>query len=222
MPKDEFTKSEAQVVFLEGVSGYFLTEFLQKVNLEFREIQNEEPAMKKDFGDSCSSINNGDFTKLKSVHFRCVDKTINDYIGEEHKKFFDKSIQELQAWTGIDMEKYHQYFELNHKNMPKRKRGKRKIRKQKEQPIRKLRNPKEYKIRVIRDGKPEWGNIIAEQAFQYRGYEFFIAYYHGWWVVSDVAAGIQIARHERYKKSIQFSKERIEKNFEKYVSQVAS
>ncbi|PPA82581.1 hypothetical protein C4A75_18490 [Brevibacillus laterosporus] len=35
---DEFTtESRAQVVFLEGFSGYFLTKFLQKVNLEFRE-----------------------------------------------------------------------------------------------------------------------------------------------------------------------------------------
>lgn len=35
---DEFkTESGAQVVFLEGFSGYFLTKFLQKVNLEFRE-----------------------------------------------------------------------------------------------------------------------------------------------------------------------------------------
>ncbi|MCR8986071.1 hypothetical protein NW801_13665 [Brevibacillus laterosporus] len=189
-------------------------------------------------------INSGDFTKLKPVHFRCVDKTIDDYIykkyitefrpwwydqidnwsnmklGEEHGKHYDKTIAELQNWTGINMEQYRQYFELNHESIPKRKRGKRRIRKSKEQPIRKLKNPKEYKIRVIRDGKPEWESIIAEQAFQYRGYEFFIAHYRGWWVVSDVAAGIQIACHDRYKKSIQIAKERIEKNFEKYVSQV--
>ncbi|MCR8982647.1 hypothetical protein [Brevibacillus laterosporus] len=189
-------------------------------------------------------INSGDFTKLKPVYFRCVDKTISDYIekkyitefrpwwydqidnwsnmnlGEEHRKHYDKTLAELQNWTGIDIDKYHQYFELNHKEEPKKQRNNRKPRKEKEQPIRKLKNPKEYKIRVIRDGKPEWENIIAEQAFQYRGYEFFIAHYHGWWVVSDVTAGIQIACHDRYKRSVQIAKERIERNFEKYVSQV--
>ncbi|USG64008.1 hypothetical protein NDK47_17820 [Brevibacillus ruminantium] len=190
-------------------------------------------------------INSGDFTKLKPVHFRCVDKTFGDYIAkkyitefqpwwydqinnwgsmslsEEYKKFYDKSIQDLQEWTGIDMDKYHQYFKLNHKDKPK-KRGNRKPRKEKEQPIRRLRNPREYKIHVrLGDGTTEWQTIIGEPAFQYRGYEFFIAHYYGAWVVSDVAAGRRIATHDRYKMAIKIAKERIEKHFDSYVARVS-
>lgn len=188
-------------------------------------------------------INSGDFTKLKPVHFRCIDKTISDYIDkkyitewrtwwydqidnwgnmslkEEHKKFFDKSYQELQEWTGIDMEKYHQYFELNHKNEPKKTR-KRKERKEKVQPIRKLRNPREYKIRVNKGNGPIWETIIAEQAFQYQGYEFFIAHYENRWVVSDQVTGARISQDVRYKRAVKHARERIEKHFEKYVAMV--
>lgn len=188
-------------------------------------------------------INSGDFTKLKPVHFRCVDKTISGYIekkyfsefrpwwyeqfdhwgkmtlGEEYGKFFDKTLQEIQKWTGIDMDKYHQYFELNHKKQPKKERSTRKPRKEKEQPIRRLRNPQEFKIRLVNDGELSWENILGELAFQYRGYEFFIAHL-GEWVVSDVAVGCRIAGHARYKMAIQIAKERIEKNFDKYVAQV--
>lgn len=188
-------------------------------------------------------INSGDFTKLKPVHFRCVDKTFGDYIAkkyitefqswwydqinnwgsmslsDEHKKFFDRCHQELQSWTGIDMEKYRQYYSLNHKNEQKRQR-KRKPRKQKEQPIRKLKSPREYKIHVIEPDGPTWKTIIAEPAFQCRGYEFFIAHYNGRWVVSDVASGRMIAWHHRYKMAIKIAKERIEKHFDAYVSQI--
>ncbi|GED55862.1 hypothetical protein EDM54_24210 [Brevibacillus borstelensis] len=190
-------------------------------------------------------INSGDFTKLKPVHFRCVSNTISDYIdrkyitewrpwwydqidnwnsmslADEHKKFFDKCLQEIQEWTGIDMEKYHKYFELNHKEKPKKRRVNRKPRKEKEKPIRKLRNPRVYKIHVnLGGGATEWRSIIAEPAFQYRGYEFFIAHYEGWWCVSDVATGRRIVEHDRYKKAIEIAKERIERNFDKYVAQV--
>lgn len=190
-------------------------------------------------------INSGDFNKLKPAHFRCIRKTFADYIdnkylyewrpwwydqienwgnmslAEEHKKFFDQCLQELQAWTGIDTEKYHQYFELNHKDEPKKQRTNRKPRKEKEQPIRRLRNPQGYKIHVnLGGGSTEWQPIIAEPAFQYRGYEFFIAHYDGCWVVSDVATGRRIAWHDRYKKAIQIAKERIEKHFDQYVSLV--
>ncbi|MFC8686343.1 hypothetical protein [Brevibacillus porteri] len=189
-------------------------------------------------------INSGDFTKLKPVHFRCVDTTISDYIDkkyitewqpwwydqfdnwtsmslkEEHKKFFDQCQEELQTWTGIDMEKYHQYFDLNHKKEQKSQ-AKPKPRKERVQPIRKLRNPREYKIHVnLGGGKTEWRTIIAEPAFQYRGYEFFIAHYEGWWCVSDVTGGRRIAEHDRYKKAIEIAKERIEKHYDSYVSQV--
>ncbi len=189
-------------------------------------------------------INSGDFTKLKPAHFRCVDKTISGYIekkyfsefrpwwyeqidnwgkmtlGEEYGKFFDKTLQEIQKWTGIDMDKYHQYFDLNHKNQPKRESGNRKPRKIKEQPIRKLKNPREYKIRLYRGEKQEFEAIIGEWAFQYKGYEFFIAHYYGEWVVSDVAIGCRVAGHKRYKMAIRIAKERIERNFDKYVAQV--
>jgi len=189
-------------------------------------------------------INSGDFTKLKPVHFRCVDKTISDYITkkyitewqpwwydqgcnrssmslkDEHKKFFDQCRKELQAWTGIDMEKYRQYFELNHKDKSKRKRGNRKPRKEKKQPIRKLRNPREYKIRVNEGNDPTWKTIIAEPAFQYKGYEFFIAHYEGRWTVSDVVSGARIARDTRYKRAVKYAKGLIEKHFDRYVAMV--
>lgn len=188
-------------------------------------------------------INSGDFTELKPVHFRCIDKTISDYtakkyitewrpwwydqiddwsserLKEEYKRFFEKTYQELQEWTGIDMEKYRQYFELNHKNVPKQTR-KRKERKEKEQPIRKLRNPQEYKIRVNKGNGPIWETIIAEPAYQYQGYEFFIAHYQNRWVVSDPITGARIASDVRYKIAVKLAKERIEKNFEKYVAMV--
>lgn len=189
-------------------------------------------------------INSGDFTKLKPVHFRCIDKTISDFIdkkylnefrpwwydqinnwgsmslSDEHKKFFDRCHQELQSWTGIDMEKYRQYYSINHKDEPKKQRSNRKPRKQKEQPIRKLRNPREYKIRLFREGVLSSEKIIGEPAFQYRGYEFFIAHYHGEWVVSDVITGARVAGHDRYRMAIMLAKERIEKHFEAYVSHV--
>lgn len=189
-------------------------------------------------------INSGDFTKLKPVHFRCIDHTISEFIDkkyitewrpwwydqfdnwgsmslkEEHKKFFDKAYQELQEWTGIDMEKYHQYFKLNHKNEPKKQRTNRKPRKEKEQPIRKLRNPREYKIRVNKGNGPIWETIIGESAFQYQGYEFFIAHYQSRWVVSDPITGARITGDERYKRAVKFAKELIEKNYEKYVAMV--
>ncbi|MGG4449624.1 hypothetical protein [Brevibacillus porteri] len=188
-------------------------------------------------------INSGDFTKLNPVHYRCIRKTFSDYIdtkyinefrpwwydqfdnwgtmklSDEHKKFYDKSIQELQEWTGIDMERYRQYVQLNHNNEPKRQR-KRKERKEKEQPIRKLRNPREYKIRVNKGNGPIWETIIAEPAFQYQGYEFFIAHYENRWVVSDRVTGARIIQDVRYKRAVKHAKERIEKYFEKYVAMV--
>lgn len=201
--------------------------------------------LEKIFKIVARQINSGDFTKLRPVHFQCISKTFSDYIdkkyitewrpwwydqienwgnmslGEEHKKFFDQCWQELQAWTGIDMEKYHQYFELNHKDEPKKQRTNRKPRKEKEQPIRNLKNPGLYRIHInLGNGITEWQTIFAEPAFKYRGYEFFIAHYDGCWVVSDVALGKRIAWHDRYKKAIQIAKERIEQRFDQYVSMV--
>ncbi|MBH0331467.1 hypothetical protein ABH14_16965 [Brevibacillus brevis] len=189
-------------------------------------------------------INSRDYTKLKPVHFGCVDKTISNfiikkYVTEFHpwwydqfdnwrnldfqaelNKHYDKTIQELQKWVGIDMEQYQQYFQLNHKKDPTKQRSNRKPRKQREQPIRKLRNPQEFKIRVNVKLNPTWQSIIAEPAFHYRGYDFFIAHYGGRWVVSDVATGCRVASNKRYKKAIQLAKERIEKNFDVYVHRV--
>ncbi|MGF9909550.1 hypothetical protein [Brevibacillus porteri] len=188
-------------------------------------------------------INSGDFTKLKPVHFRCIRNTFSDFVdkkyitewrpwwydqfdnwgnmslGEEHRKFFDQCWQELQEWTGIDMEKYDQYVELNHKNVPKQTR-KRKERKEKEQPIRKLRNPREYKIRVNEGNGPIWETIIAEPAFQYQGYVFFIAHYHNRWVVSEPITGSRITSDVRYKRAVKHAKELIEKHFERFVATI--
>ncbi|MGG2920404.1 hypothetical protein [Brevibacillus parabrevis] len=94
-------------------------------------------------------------------------------LGEGHKKFFDQCWQELQAWIGIDMEKYHQYFELNHKDKPKRQRSNRKPRREKEQAIRKLRNPREYKIVVNEGGKRVWKTIVGEPSFSIPGIRVF-------------------------------------------------
>lgn len=189
-------------------------------------------------------INSGDFTKLKPVYFRCVDKTISNFFEKKYfnefrpwwygqfdswskydfkdevKKHDQKVSEEFERWSGINLKLYGEYFQLNHKDMPKRQ-HKRKERKQKEQPIRKLKNPQEYNIALMADGQKTWKPVIGESAFQYRGYEFFIAHYDGCWVVSDVATGSRVASHDRYKMAIKIAKERIEKHFDAYVSHVS-
>lgn len=85
-------------------------------------------------------INSGDFTKLRPVHFRCMDRTLFNFIvkkylnvfrpwwygqlenwpklslSEELLKHEEKVIAEFGQVSGIDMEKYQQYFDLNHRN----------------------------------------------------------------------------------------------------------
>lgn len=81
-------------------------------------------------------INNGDFAKLKPVHFRCVDKFFDGFLNSRydhefrpwwyaqdwavHKlspslaRYQEKWNVELQELTGINIELYRQYFQLNH------------------------------------------------------------------------------------------------------------
>jgi len=142
-------------------------------------------------------------------------KTLN--LVEEHEKHFKAMSAELQKKTGIHLGMLNSYL----KDIPKRRRGKRKPRNKKEQSIRKLRNPQGYKIHVREvGGKHVWHDIIAELAFSHKGYDFFICHYNGLWTVSDVTAGRRIYASHSYKLAIKTAREYIEENFDKYVEQV--
>lgn len=84
-------------------------------------------------------INSGDFTKLKPVHFRCVDsvlfsflakKYFNEFrpwwydnnenwskmsLSEELLKHEEKAIAEFGRIWSLDMVNYQRYFDLTHR-----------------------------------------------------------------------------------------------------------
>lgn len=94
--------------------------------------------LKKVFKIVAQQINSGDFTKLKPVHFRIIDKSLDTfhvrkYINEfvpwwysdarwseldlvtEVRKHYAKCNKEFEEWSGINMDLYGEYFRLNHK-----------------------------------------------------------------------------------------------------------
>lgn len=97
--------------------------------------------LKKVFKIVAKQINNGDFTPLKPVHFRIINKVLYDfherkYINEfrqwwysdeifarwsefdlttEVRKHYAKCNKEFGKWSGINMDLYAEYFRQNHK-----------------------------------------------------------------------------------------------------------
>ncbi|QYY44736.1 hypothetical protein ACKE5C_19365 (plasmid) [Aneurinibacillus thermoaerophilus] len=95
--------------------------------------------LKKIFKIVARQINSGNFTKLKPVYFRTIDKAIYNflrkrYINEfrpwwyeddvrwreldlktELSKYHDRWVKDFEEWSGINMDLYAKYFWLNHK-----------------------------------------------------------------------------------------------------------
>ncbi|MED0673857.1 hypothetical protein P4S95_27310 [Aneurinibacillus aneurinilyticus] len=93
--------------------------------------------LKKVFKIVAKQINSGDFTKLKPVYFRIIDKTLANfverkYINEFRSWWYDqdwskfdltteilrcykKWDKEFEEWSGINMDLYTRYFQQNHK-----------------------------------------------------------------------------------------------------------
>ncbi|WII39175.1 hypothetical protein [Paenibacillus thiaminolyticus] len=139
----------------------------------------------------------------------------------EIKRFFDGARDDFVTVTGIDMVAFADAAMARQE----RKRGvhgpkKLKRRKVTKQPIRKLRRPEQFYIATY-SGRRQV--VTGERVFQHRGFSFFIRHEPGAYanyVVSDVAAGIVVARHERYKKAVDIAKRRVETMFDDYLTQV--
>ncbi|BFH12751.1 hypothetical protein WJ0W_004618 [Paenibacillus melissococcoides] len=139
----------------------------------------------------------------------------------EIKRFFDGARDDFGSVTGIDMVAFADAA-MARQERKRRVYGpkKQKRRKVTKQPIRKLRRPEQFYI-AINGGRRQV--VIGERVFQHRGLHFFIRHVPGAYanyVVSDVAAGIAVARHERYKKAVDIAKRRIETMFDAYIKQI--
>lgn len=96
--------------------------------------------LKKVFKIAARQINSGDFTKLKPVYFGTINKAIHCFwisrydaefrpwwysdeimnrcykldLKTEIHKYYKKCYIDFEVWSGINMDLYKQYFEINH------------------------------------------------------------------------------------------------------------
>ncbi|MFW5433723.1 hypothetical protein [Paenibacillus apiarius] len=148
--------------------------------------------------------------------------TRNDLnLSTEIRRFYNDVRNNFGAMTGIDMDAFKDAtkarLEQKRRVYGPKKPQRRKVKKQ---PIRKLRRPERFYI-AINGGRRQV--VIGERVFQHRGLHFFIRHVPGAYanyVVSDVMAGLVVARHERYKKAVEIAKRRIETMFDEYLTQV--
>lgn len=127
----------------------------------------------------------------------------------EHKRHFDKWIKEIEFMYNLDFNALSEYY----KTMPKRKQNRKPKKEKLPALIRKLLNPEEFTIRNFNRLK----KVEGERCFSVKGYDFFIRREGSFWIVSDVMCGMAVLSHERYKKAVQNSRERIEQHFDKYI-----
>lgn len=133
-------------------------------------------------------------------------------LGEEHKRHFDKWINEIERMYNLDFNDLNEYY----KSMPKRKQNRKPRVEKPPAPIRQLKKTESFMIRM-QSGIKE---VMGERCLNVRGYEFMIRHdvERHWspWVVSCITSGTVVAVHCTYKKAVQKARELVEDNFEKY------
>lgn len=159
-------------------------------------------------------------TEFRPWWYEQLGKRSDLNLSTEMRRFFNDVRSDFGDMTGINMDAFDDT--LRERERRRRVYGpkKQKRRKVTKQPIRKLRRPEQFYV-AINGGRRQV--VVGERVFQHRGFHFFVRYVPGAYanyVVSDVMAGLVVARHERYKKAVDIAKRRIETMFDAYLTQV--